>query len=605
MADYLKISSPEEFKKILEYNSNNYHIKSESVDSSITIYIHKVDFTLDSIDLSRYERYKLVFNDCKGIASNLILKGKAYFNNCKFKQIDATQIELDGNPFELKDCTIETIKAGSITRLIKCTITYLLINTTPKSERKKLRLSDNSSIDDLNILNCYFNLIIEDKSNIILKKVRIYDIQNEDLSFEGITILELEIWNLSQPLYIFLKNITTIQSVIVNASTLSSMEIENCNILKLLFDSQKLCDSLRVKNSIIKDFILKNYVINILSFTGLVTIENLICHLAYKSKISNWHIRPQNIENQSLIRNFICIDGTIPSDAEVNFANIAIESIIFWNVSNLGKFVFSGITVNKILDYNDSVIHIDLVIKKCKEERIIPESLNWNWGEIPQNAFYIINSDLGKANFYNCTFKSMNLFMVGAKINEINISDSEWPQKLYTPSEDIKTNLPRQYAQLRKIHETVGDTVKAGMYQAEELNAFHQSLKFIKGHRAEKFNLWLNKYTNYFGQDYVRAFCVTIISSLFFYTLYCLSLGFSFDIHSKKSLDNFWNIAANFLEFINPIHKADYIASILLDVKEDQLKPYKLARLIDILSRMLNGYFIYQFIQAFRKYGKR
>lgn len=602
MVDYLKIASLTEFNDC----RNNTYIQhlGETYGQSPSVNINNVEFTSD-MDFSYLYHKELFFNNCIGI--DITLNGKASFKNCKFKQIDATQIKLGNHSSELKKCTVETIKVGLITSLNECVITNLLINDTGKHESKEVRLSNSSSIDDLNILNCDFNLNIEGKSDIILRKVRINNIQNKYLPFEGIKIHEIEILNIShnnpQALDVTLKDIPMLEKITVRNSNLSAMTIDTCTVSKFLFDNTKPCNSLRVFNSKITDFILKNHQITELTCTGKVSIDNLIWSLAY-SKINKWIIQPLN-PNNSKIKNFICINGTIPSDAEVNFSNIVIDSIVFWNVSNLGKFVFSGITGEKVLDSNDSVNHIDSVIKKYKEDHIIPESLNWNWGAIPQNAFYIINSDLGKAIFYNCTFKSMNLFMVGAKINEINISDSEWPQKLYSPSEDITTNLPRQYAQLRKIHETVGDTVKAGMYQAEELNAFHQSLKSIKGHRAEKFNLWLNKYTNYFGQDYVRAFGVTFGVSLVLYFFYCRSLGFYLDYNSDESLDNFWNIAANFLEFINPIHKADYIASILLDVKEDQLKPYKLARLIDILSRMLNGYFIYQFIQAFRKYGKR
>lgn len=59
---------------------------------------------------------------------------------------------------------------------------------------------------------------------------------------------------------------------------------------------------------------------------------------------------------------------------------------------------------------------------------------------------------------------------------------------------------------------------------------------------------------------------------------------------------------ANYLEFINPIHKPDFIAEEIIG---KGVKANGWARTIENISRIFIAYFIYQFIQAFRKHGKK
>ena len=351
-----------------------------------------------------------------------------------------------------------------------------------------------------------------------------------------------------------------------------------------------------------------NYDIGKLSIEGKVNIIHFIWNLS-TGKIKTLQCRRGEMSDFPIIGWLFCFDGTICNDSEINFSNYAIESILFWNVSIQGKMIFSNILSGGLIapiEYKDIFERPDISssIKEYQQKSLFPKSFDWTWGKIPKYPFFIINSDLGKTIFYNCGFTRMDLYMSGAKINEINISDSYLPKKLYKPDKD-PSNSSIQYAQLRKIHESVGDTIKANMYQAEELNAHYLSLRWWKReHLSEKFNLWLNGATNYYGQNYVKAFWVTVIWSSIFYTFYCFLLGFRLNLFTPNSWNTFWEIFLNFFEFLNPIHKADYIADALLGLKEPKDIPSS-ARGWEVISRILNGYFIYQFVQAFRKYGKK
>jgi hypothetical protein len=306
----------------------------------------------------------------------------------------------------------------------------------------------------------------------------------------------------------------------------------------------------------------------------------------------------------------ICIDGNIPSDADISFSDCGIGSIIFWKVTVQGKLTFSNVLgANLIVPTYDlklyGQIELNEGIENCKNRGLIPNDLKWHWGRFPHYAFFIIDTDLGKTIFNSCGFTEMDLYMEGVKVNDVNITDSHFPEQLYLPPKAPLGSSRIAYAQLRKMHEVRGDTIKANVYQAHELNAYYQSLRWLdKRTFWEKFNLFLNKYTNFFGQNYQRAFVATIGMSALFYTMYCRCLGFELDFESHNSLNNFKNIIGNFLEFLNPIHKADFIAEVLLDIKSPKEVPSS-ARSIEVASRVFNSYFIYQFVQAFRKYGKK
>ena len=80
-------------------------------------------------------------------------------------------------------------------------------------------------------------------------------------------------------------------------------------------------------------------------------------------------------------------------------------------------------------------------------------------------------------------------------------------------------------------------------------------------------------------------------------------------------MTRFGEVWSYFLEFVNPIHKADYVAEELLRKQSLNKKLIKIddkttlningwARTIEGVSRIFIAYFVYQLIQAFRKHGR-
>jgi hypothetical protein len=125
------------------------------------------------------------------------------------------------------------------------------------------------------------------------------------------------------------------------------------------------------------------------------------------------------------------------------------------------------------------------------------------------------------------------------------------------------------------------------------INTFFSKFKFKINNRLEWLNLLLNKYSNDYGNSYGKAFLFVLFFGWLFFYLSLLSTNtYSFSLN----YDN-WVINDNvkyFIEFLNPLHKSDYLEKEIISTPDFYI--------IDFVGKIIVGYGIYQFIQAFRKY---
>ncbi|MGE0636787.1 MAG: pentapeptide repeat-containing protein [Bacteroidia bacterium] len=111
----------------------------------------------------------------------------------------------------------------------------------------------------------------------------------------------------------------------------------------------------------------------------------------------------------------------------------------------------------------------------------------------------------------------------------------------------------------------------------------------------EKFNLWLNWISNQHGSSYGQAlFFILVVSVISFY-LSAISSN-TFDFTWDLSWSTFKRGLSFFMQFLLLTHNFNYIDG-------DELKKAAVGYFIwDFCGRLIVGYGIYQFIQAFRKY---
>ena len=282
---------------------------------------------------------------------------------------------------------------------------------------------------------------------------------------------------------------------------------------------------------------------------------------------------------EHLLPDLIFENCDIPAGTLIKISALPIENISFTNSVNFGNIVFSGVKGTK---------------NKATQ----------------QSTLKINNSDLGKTTFIDCDFEEMELDFRSSKITEVFLAGTKMPLEIKKEHNAKKeqTNLDQQrlgYGQLKKIYENRGDTVSANDYFAKEMNVVYSqtSWKFF----GEKFMLFLNQKSSNHGTSWTKAFWATMIVASVFFMFYAFSIGLSCGNLLELKTENwnlFFNYCSYFLEFINPIHKANFIVEDMNKNGNDFVKTSNLSRVIENLARIFITYFIYQLIQAFRKHKK-
>lgn len=205
-------------------------------------------------------------------------------------------------------------------------------------------------------------------------------------------------------------------------------------------------------------------------------------------------------------------------------------------------------------------------------------------------------SDLGRAVFINCNFSSFNLNFHNSKITEIFLAGTEMPENIIADKATDYYQSRNGYGQIKKAYELRGDFLKGHEFFAKEINAYRRYLSTNKEKKAERFSLWLNHLSSNHGLSWIKAFLWTLGLGIFFFTILCMSLGYYPSLNG--SVDTFLSLVGYFPTFLSPVHKSDFINLTPKAAWNSK------AEFIDGISRIVLGYFIYQFIQAFRKYGR-
>ncbi len=161
-------------------------------------------------------------------------------------------------------------------------------------------------------------------------------------------------------------------------------------------------------------------------------------------------------------------------------------------------------------------------------------------------------------------------------VSQGNISESIYYQV-------IEKETLRKELKLKEFVETV----------ANEKRRWLKKRSFYTGKRLDRFNLRLNKVSNYYGKSYGRAFLFVLgFGLLFFYSSAIASN--TYEMAWNLDCGTFSKGVGHFVQFLIPTHKFDYIG----DLKDVSSWFY----ILDFFGRLFVGYGIYQFIQAFRKY---
>ena len=267
------------------------------------------------------------------------------------------------------------------------------------------------------------------------------------------------------------------------------------------------------------------------------------------------------------VDNFVLKNLRVPAGGEVNIGDCRFNNFHLSNFRNLGKF--------RIYKINTKV-----------------EA--GSTGE-----FRIDNTSIGDAEFQSvkvATFETRNIYdniLAGLRYTDwhwekYNVEVDEYPKDDHDETKFAK--MRDSYRELKIVALNNNDQTKAITFYAKEMES-HRALVEIKRSKGnidwqERMVLGFNLCTNNFGQDWFLpiVWILALGSAIYGYMLLSLTGGYDVALWHK------------FPVFLNPVHKTEFIAKGCWT---------KWTYALDFIFRPIEGAFIYQAIQAFRRYTRK
>lgn len=592
--------SADEFYKILK---NNYLYTPEY--KHFHEFSDQITFKNVAIDEDLLIKYGqgvgLYFENCRllNITISLNIPSIQFINtdieSIELKSVGISKLIID------KDCNLTSdfrmISSSIQNATIDCTLKSIEINSTNGNQSTSLKVN--------RFLN---SLVIEDNNITTIssnEKISLCRIKNSKYPFKTAFIKDLEVEKCD------------FQNGIVSG-VFGNITLNNCERIEKFFDL--IC----IDNLLIND--LKIEPAHVLYFSnvyvgGKAEINNFRSDVVFStSKLANNFVFinelkvSKNINNLNLkseeesayfyINSIAFKNFTFSKEAIWKLEKLRCCNLLFDNFRNFG----TGNIDNTIGGYFQPLnIGFDELINLLNpfngsytefltEQRII------NYESKKERTLTFNQSDFGKLNFINTDFSDFKLYFYSTKLNEIFLAGSRMPKNveaLEIENVDLFHQQRLANTQLKKLHELHGDVVAANEYFANEMNAYYSSLKW-RNDFWEKLQLWFNKISSNHAQSWKQALLMTFGVSVFLYIFFCLTLNYTFANPLKpKNWSVFWNLESYYWDFLSPVHKVESFNDL---ISGNKISP--LSRNIDNISRIINSYFIYQLIQAFRKHSR-
>lgn len=204
---------------------------------------------------------------------------------------------------------------------------------------------------------------------------------------------------------------------------------------------------------------------------------------------------------------------------------------------------------------------------------------NFNFSEYSTVSFF--RTRFSETSFTSCNFPKDSISFDNFK----SLENVHYPENL---KENFYKDQYETFLQLKNALEKSGN-----IYEAQKLQAISfEALRKVKDISFwDKFILCLNDFSNQHGLSIYRPLKWFLIFSIILYLIYLYSLQ---RLLNNNGYD--WNLIGYYFSFIDFTHRADFL------VEKEEFTSASL--IIDFINKLIIGYFIYQFIAAFRKYGK-
>lgn len=325
-------------------------------------------------------------------------------------------------------------------------------------------------------------------------------------------------------------------------------------------------EKVRIKNSTFRSFNLKEKFNNIEVRnikTNVFGLENFQANIALF-----YQINYSEFNHTQIVKNYI-------KEKKEETAEI------------IDKIKSGSLSEDDIRRYESQKHENESKIKEFKGKSIF----NITKSDLKNCSFWHISfNGFERINFFNTNIEDAKFSMV--KLSNVVFSSSEniYNDQWYNRRIDFKEeyDIYRQFVNVFSKNGDVYNSLKAKSFQMKAL------LKFNDINWKTKLILYINKLTNDFGNSASRAFFVIIIAAILFYSLF-MGTMYDLDISWKGKNFYFSHVKYLFSIILNPLSTT---------TKLDELNANNYTYFIVFLSKIIMAFLYYQFVAAYRRFGK-
>jgi hypothetical protein len=345
-----------------------------------------------------------------------------------------------------------------------------------------------------------------------------------------------------------------------------------------------------------------------------------------------------NGANNTFAANSIVDTVTLKVSAKLSgdivFSKIDIGIFILTGYNSSANIILRELTINqvKIDTFINNAGFILSQVKASRNEWVEPE----NNKLLRLNAFYVNNSNLGKAQLYQVNFdRFLPVLFHNTILSDISTSLVEWFSTAQVDEgqngnsfemlKEVRKSKDRNrisnarislsatlkahrelYRQLKFVSQKQGDNPQALEFQQVEMNYYRKIVNLESPRNWSEYLILLSSLSNNFGQSWVKAFVLLLLFSFLSYvpigwltsdaldyTQWAASWAdFGFNL---KVI--FWDNLKTYLIILNPTHRIN-------EINENIDRYSSWVYFWDLLSRIVLAYFYFQVVSAFRKFNK-
>jgi hypothetical protein len=609
-----------------------------------------------SVDLRGFNALDMVFNDCtwtknmtlahctidelsfNGIPHiGQVLKFvKAQIGDLSFNQ----PCHLAGLQFEL-GCTVQQLTidrgciirrpqaahapfiiSGSTVKDLFVTELELLRSDPPKNRDLGLQIIAHSTCDRVHLKQMKAAEVMIGSSSVI------GSFTSDECTIDRYELKELSAvstWQLSKPASctIAVHKSSVSSDMQILGGVLKEVTFKNSEIYRVYFDgiadTRVLVDGARVTKELffndcsVSDlFVYRSADVQLIEARDALEVGNFRTNDAHVHNVRLIEVQAQAKAKKKgvHIKNFHIKNAPLPSGV----VSGAIDELYFEDLVSIGH----------TLSFND------LRLKQFKVDRF------FNLGDVsfsnveyqPGGGMIMENSDLGRMNLIRTDLsRAAHVEYEETMMSLVRFMNTEIPSKVLRPKgvepgtaawrqlnkEDRRKAAEHWYRQTKLAYTNLAQSLKhsdqlgrAREYTAKALYEHYNWLHWVENKtlktRADRIALWLNGFSNGHGFDLGKATIAVLVVPICFYLYYCMAFGLMpWAIEWRRDGIDFLK---HYFEFAyTPLRPLEVDNSLI--AMSGEVQPIgAFPRAIDIISRIVSSYLIYQFVQAFRHYGR-